>query len=87
MGMSGDYENAILEGATIVRVGTAILAPLAFGRGLSQNQKEKAPMTQYDILVIGAGPPGWLQRCRRPRGRPHPSGGSQRRARRLLAAP
>ena len=24
MGMSGDYENAIREGATLVRIGTAI---------------------------------------------------------------
>ena len=24
MGMSGDFENAILEGATLVRIGTAI---------------------------------------------------------------
>jgi hypothetical protein len=27
MGMSGDYEQAIEEGATIVRVGTAIFGP------------------------------------------------------------
>ena len=27
MGMSGDYEAAIQEGATIVRVGTAIMGP------------------------------------------------------------
>lgn len=27
MGMSGDYEAAVLEGATLVRVGTAILGP------------------------------------------------------------
>jgi uncharacterized pyridoxal phosphate-containing UPF0001 family protein len=25
MGMSGDYEAAILEGATLVRIGTALL--------------------------------------------------------------
>ena len=29
MGMSGDFEEAILEGATIVRVGNAILGPRA----------------------------------------------------------
>jgi uncharacterized pyridoxal phosphate-containing UPF0001 family protein len=29
MGMSGDLEAAILEGATIVRVGTAIFGPRA----------------------------------------------------------
>jgi len=27
MGMSGDFEAAILEGATILRIGTAILGP------------------------------------------------------------
>ena len=33
MGMSGDYENAILEGATIVRVGTAIFGARAYPAG------------------------------------------------------
>ncbi len=27
MGMSGDYEDAIAEGATLVRVGTALFGP------------------------------------------------------------
>ena len=27
MGMSGDYENAVREGATLVRVGTALFGP------------------------------------------------------------
>ena len=27
MGMSGDYEDAVAEGATLVRVGTAIFGP------------------------------------------------------------
>ena len=34
MGMSGDYENAILEGATIVRVGTAIFGARAYPAGV-----------------------------------------------------
>ena len=34
MGMSGDYENAILEGATIVRVGTAIFGALGHWPGV-----------------------------------------------------
>ena len=29
MGMSGDFEDAIAEGATIVRVGTAVFGPRA----------------------------------------------------------
>ncbi len=33
MGMSGDYENAILEGATIVRVGTAIFGARSYPAG------------------------------------------------------
>ena len=32
MGMSGDFESAILEGATLVRVGTAIYGARAYGR-------------------------------------------------------
>jgi hypothetical protein len=31
MGMSGDFENAILEGATVVRIGTALFGPRAQG--------------------------------------------------------
>jgi uncharacterized pyridoxal phosphate-containing UPF0001 family protein len=31
MGMSGDYEAAVEEGATIVRVGTAIFGPRPAG--------------------------------------------------------
>ena len=31
MGMSGDFEAAILEGATIVRIGTAIYGPRDYG--------------------------------------------------------
>jgi len=31
MGMSGDLESAILEGATIVRVGTALFGPRSPG--------------------------------------------------------
>jgi hypothetical protein len=27
MGMSGDFESAILEGATVVRIGTALFGP------------------------------------------------------------
>jgi hypothetical protein len=27
MGMSGDFESAILEGATLVRIGTALFGP------------------------------------------------------------
>ena len=27
MGMSGDYPDAILEGATLIRVGTALFGP------------------------------------------------------------
>ena len=30
MGMSGDFEVAIQEGATLVRVGTAIFGPRAY---------------------------------------------------------
>jgi len=29
MGMSGDFEAAVLEGATIVRIGTALFGPRA----------------------------------------------------------
>ncbi len=32
MGMSGDYEAAIQEGSTIVRLGTAIFGPRPAGR-------------------------------------------------------
>lgn len=31
MGMSGDFEAAIREGATIVRIGTAIYGPRDYG--------------------------------------------------------
>jgi hypothetical protein len=31
MGMSGDYENAIREGATLVRIGTAIYGARDYG--------------------------------------------------------
>jgi uncharacterized pyridoxal phosphate-containing UPF0001 family protein len=33
MGMSEDFEVAIEEGATIVRIGTALFGPRAPGRG------------------------------------------------------
>jgi hypothetical protein len=38
MGMSGDYESAILEGATIVRIGTALFGerPRATNAGAPQ---------------------------------------------------
>ena len=32
MGMSGDYADAIAEGATLVRVGTALFGPRQIGR-------------------------------------------------------
>jgi uncharacterized pyridoxal phosphate-containing UPF0001 family protein len=32
MGMSGDYEVAIEEGATIVRIGTALFGPRAYAK-------------------------------------------------------
>ena len=37
MGMSGDFEDAILEGATLVRVGTALFGP-RLGTGQGQRQ-------------------------------------------------
>ena len=36
MGMSGDFENAIREGATLVRIGTAIYA-----RGITAKSNDK----------------------------------------------
>ena len=38
MGMSGDFEAAILEGATIVRVGTALFGPRASATSAAQPQ-------------------------------------------------
>lgn len=34
MGMSGDYENAVREGATLVRVGTALFGPVPHAQGI-----------------------------------------------------
>jgi pyridoxal phosphate enzyme (YggS family) len=41
MGMSGDLEAAIAEGATIIRIGTAIFGPRAYNRSTTEKNRHR----------------------------------------------
>jgi hypothetical protein len=49
MGMSGDYEAAILEGANIIRVGSAIFGDTEPGVAIVEQPEPSEPGAEADL--------------------------------------
>ena len=51
MGMSGDYKSAIKEGATMVRVGTAVLGRKTGGCGKGVETESPEPDNYHSVFL------------------------------------